>query len=371
MSEKKKILLVSNGFYPEISPRSYRATELAKEFIRQGHYVKVITKFRDFNYSEFLKEYKVELDLWGKSRFPQIPDSKRNVFSWITGSLSRALSLLFEYPGIEDMFKVRQMLKSESNFDIMISFAVPYPVHWGVAWARTTRQRIAEVWVADCGDPYMGDIVDTFRKPFYFKYLEKAFCRKADFISIPIEGARDGYYREFHNKIRIIPQGFDFEIDNKTDLFLCNRIPTFAYAGGFIPGVRDPDQLMRFLMSVAKPFRFNIYTNSPESLDKYKKQLDDRLQVSAYIPREELLEVLSQMDFLINFDNNSALNSPSKLIDYSIAGRPVLNIKRDLNQADVRAFLDGNYKNKMILPDPGEYHIGRVAKKFLELSDSN
>lgn len=371
MTDKKKILLISNGFYPEISPRSYRATELAKEFIRQGHYVKVITKFRNFNYTGFLQKYSAELDMWGKSRFPQIPDSKRHVFSWLASSLVRALSLLFEYPGIEDMFKVRQKLKSESNFDIMISFAVPYPVHWGVAWARTRRQKIAGIWIADCGDPYMGDIVDTFRKPFYFKYFEKAFCRKADFISIPIEGAREGYYREFHNKIRIIPQGFDFEINVKTDLFSRNKIPTFAYAGGFIPGVRDPDQLMRFLISVERPYKFHVYTNSPESLDKYKTILGDRLQISAYVPREELLKVLGQMDFLINFDNNSTLNSPSKLIDYSISGRPVLNITRNLNQDDVRAFLDGDYENRMKLPDPDEYHIGKVAQKFLELSDSN
>ena len=54
MKKKKKILLVSNGFYPEISPRSYRATELAKEFYRQGHEVTVITKYRDYNYIDFL-----------------------------------------------------------------------------------------------------------------------------------------------------------------------------------------------------------------------------------------------------------------------------------------------------------------------------
>ena len=43
----KKILLVSNGFYPEISPRSFRATELAKELVRQGHSVKVTTHPRE------------------------------------------------------------------------------------------------------------------------------------------------------------------------------------------------------------------------------------------------------------------------------------------------------------------------------------
>ncbi len=44
MSHKLRLLLVSNAFYPEISPRSYRATELAREFCRQGHDVVVVTK---------------------------------------------------------------------------------------------------------------------------------------------------------------------------------------------------------------------------------------------------------------------------------------------------------------------------------------
>ena len=70
----KKILLVTNGFFPEISPRSYRATELAKEFCRQGHEVTVISKLREYNYSEFLSEWPINLKMWEKSRFPRIPD---------------------------------------------------------------------------------------------------------------------------------------------------------------------------------------------------------------------------------------------------------------------------------------------------------
>jgi len=57
------------------------------------------------------------------------------------------------------MFKVRKILKYEKDYDLMISFAVPYPIHWGVAWSITKKHKISEVWVADCGDPYMGDIL--------------------------------------------------------------------------------------------------------------------------------------------------------------------------------------------------------------------
>lgn len=73
------------------------------------------------------------------------------------------------------------------------------------------------------------------------------------------------------------------------------------------------------------------------------------------------------MDFLINFDNNTTLNVPSKLIDYSITGRPVLNITKDFSSESVEAFLEGDYSDRMALPDPMQYHISEVSRKFLEL----
>ncbi len=367
MTEQKKILLVSNAFYPEISPRSYRATELAKEFCRQGHSVVVISKFRDHDYADLLKEYNITLKFWGKSGFPKVPDFKRKPFSIFSRILTRTLLMLFEYPGIEDMFKVKRILKHEGDYHMMISFAVPYPVHWGVAWSRTQKHPIAETWIADCGDPYMGDVLDSFKKPFYFGYMEKWFCRKADFISIPIESAKPGYYPAFHHKIRIIPQGFDFDLGNSKGLSHLNDIPTFAYAGGFLPGARDPKMLMHYLINLDTSFKFLIFTNKPEILDEYKDSLKEKLVISNYIPRDKLMKILSGMDFLINFDNNTTLNSPSKLIDYAIANRPVLNISRKFNSEDLLAFLKRDYRKKMSLPDVNQYHIRNISKLFLDL----
>jgi hypothetical protein len=367
MTERKKILLVSNGFYPEISPRSYRATELAKEFYRQGHQVVVISKYRIHNYGDFLKEYNITLKMWGKSRFPKVPYLKHKPFSFLSRALSRLLSTLFEYPCIEDMFMVKKILRNENNYDMMISFAVPHPVHWGVAWSRSKKHRISGRWVADCGDPFMGDVMDSFRHMFYFGIMEKWFCKKADYISIPIQGAMTGYYPEFHHKIRIIPQGFDFDLNcEEIDQFI-NDVPTFAYAGGFIPGARDPKPLMDYLINLSLPFRFLVYTNKPELLDEYKVILKEKLLVSDYIPRSDLMKILAKMDFLINFDNNTSLNSPSKLIDYVIANRPVLNITKNFNGETLLAFLKRDYEKRMLLPEPEQFHIRNISRLFLDL----
>ncbi len=366
-----KLLLVSNAFYPEISPRSYRATELAREFSRQGHEVVVITKYRNHDYSDFLRETSVVLKMWDGGKLPEVGIARRNPWAFLSRALKRALLVLFEYPAIEDMFHVRKMLRREKGYDMMISFAVPYPVHWGVAWAMNRRRKIATKWVADCGDPYMGDVLDSFRKPFYFGYLEKWFCKKADFITIPVQSAIDAYYPEFHGKMKIIPQGFNFDISTPEQVKPDREGPEFAYAGRFLQGIRDPEPLLAFLSKIEMPFRFYVYTDQPEYLKKYIDSLKEKLIISDYIPREQLLKELSQMDFLINFDNNTPLNVPSKLIDYSITGRPVLNIKRDFSAESVKNFLNGNYSDRMQLPDPMCYHIRIVSGQFLELLNTD
>lgn len=364
---KRKILIVSNAFYPEISPRSFRATELTKEFYRQGHDITVITKFRYHEYSAFLEKYRILLKMWPKALFPTLPNFRNKYLSSLSRGISRLLSVLFEYPNIEETFQVKKMLKRENNYDLMISFAVPYTIHWGVAWSRSNNHPIASTWIADCGDPYMGDVLDSFKKPFYFGYLEKNFCRKADFITIPVESATAGYYPEFHHKIKIIPQGFDFELKSKANNPQKNDIPEFAYAGGFLRGIRDPGPLMEFLVNCNKNFKFHVFTQQPELLEHYKSSLGNKLIISDYIERDLLMMKLSEMDFLINFDNNTKLNIPSKLIDYAITNRPVLNIDKNFDFENLQAFLNGDYRRRMLLPTPEQYHIKNVSKQFLNL----
>jgi len=364
---KKKILLVSASFYPVNSPRSFRTSELANEFARQGHEVTVYIPFNGYDYSDYAKESNIRLKDLGNINFRKIAITGKGVGRLIRRITRRTLGLLFEYPGIELMYKVSKRLKSEENYDMLISIAVPFTVHWGVAKARNKHHRIADVWVADCGDPYMGSTTDSFGKPFYFRYIEKWFSRKADFITIPFEGARKGYYPEFHDKIRVIPQGFRLDNISLPEYSKNTEYPVFAYAGGFIPGRRDPTVMLNFLSESGRQFRFIVYTSQADLLLPFKNILKEKLEIRNYVPREELLKILSGMDFLINFDNNTHTQLPSKLIDYAITGRPVLNITSQTDFSVLLEFMDGNYNRKMKLGDPENYNIRMVTGKFVQL----
>lgn len=362
-----RILIVAAAFYPHNSPRANRATELAKEFARQGHEVKVLTIFEKIDYTKLASDFGISIENLGVRRWKSPHFGSSKIGFLITRAIYRMLSLSFEFPDIELAFLVNKALKNEKEYDLLISIAVPYPVHWGVAWARTSKNRIAKIWVADCGDPYMGCETDSFSKLFYFKYVEKWFMRKADYISIPVESARSGYYDEFQGKIRVIPQGFNIEPITGASSMVENNVPTFAYAGGFIPNIRDPRPFLEYLSTLENDFKFIVYTNTPLLLTSYQGMLNGRLEIREYIPRKELLQILCKMDFLVNFDNNTGVQVPSKLIDYAMTGRPVLNIKAKIESERIVEFLNGDYSGKFNLGDIQNYNIENVVNKFLAL----
>lgn len=375
MSRKSKILLVSSAFYPEISPRSYRATELAKEFCRLGYEVVIISKFRDYDYSEFTIKYPVTYKMWPKPILPKIPNCKTKPFSFIARAVTRLSALLFEYPGIEDMFNVKQILKKENNYDLMISFAVPFPVHWGVAWARSEEHNIAETWIADCGDPYMYARLDTFRKPFYFKIFEKYFCRKCDYLTVPFDEMKNQFYPEFRSKIKVIPQGF-----NQSEIVLFEskpeyNKPVFIFAGSIIPKKRDLTLFLDFISSLPRDFLFIIYTNQQEWYKRYKELLGEKLVINEYIDRLSLIYEMSKADFLVNVDtihdNQTNIEAiPSKLIDYALANRPILNINSSwLDKEMVTEFLNKDYSRRRVI-EKSRYDITKIVEKFLIMVNS-
>jgi hypothetical protein len=371
MINKKEILLVSSSFYPEISPRSFRATELAKEYCRKGHLVTVITKYRAHDYTEFLHKYPLTLKMWSKPSFPRIPEFKQRYITFFSKAITRFLLLFFEYPAIEEMFNVKSMLKKETGYDIMISFAVPYPVQWGAAWARSKKNLISKRWFADCGDPFMFQRLDSFRKPFYFKFLERAFCRKCDYIVVPVNAMKNQFYPEFINKIVVIPQGLDLKE------FSSGRIGTpvndktiIMFAGSIIPGKRDLALFLEFLETVAIDFLFIVYTFQRDWFEKYKRILGNKLELRNFVDRKTLITELSNADFLVNvdtiYDSDTNVEAvPSKLIDYAISGRPILNLSSAYLDEDlVMEFFNKNFRRQRVV-DISVYDIESVATKFL------
>ena len=366
-----KIVVVTQNCFPYISPRSNRATELAKEFVRQGHDVTLYALLGDVDYFDFCENTGVKVKNLGKSKYGLLDNGNRRNNNPFYKLVSRYLGNYFDFPKIELMPLTSKALGNEGRIDMLVTIAHPHTIHWGAAkYIKKHRDKVG-YWIADCGDPYMLNPGTNY--PRYFEYVEKYWCKLCDSITIPIEEAKKAYYPEFADKIEIIPQGFDFE-NNKLADYKPNDVPTFAFAGLFYKDLRDPVKFLEYLTTVKSGFRFIIYTKDTPynrgtfSLDKYQAKLGEKLVIRNFIPREQLLFELSGYDFVVNIRNKSTVQQPSKLIDYALAKRPILEITSDFNEDSVlEDFLVGNYERQTIVPDIERYNIRNVVGNMLSL----
>lgn len=364
-----KILILSQHIFPMQTPRAHRTTELMKEFARQGHEVTVYAVLGKYDYSTFEKETGIKVKnipiRWMWHPYNSDDDKRRTLLDKV---LVRLFQRSFEFPEIEFRYRIPQVLKKDWDHDLLISIGAPHHIHWGVAhYRKHASHRFPAYWVADCGDPFMMNNTTVRHRP-RFEIEERSFCELADRITVPVESAKSAYYQEYRSKIAVIPQGFEFDI-NATNAEPANAVPTFAYAGTFYRDIRNPSAFLLYLSGIQKDFRFVVYTAHTELLDPFRGALGEKLILRKPVPRQELIQELSKMDFLINIENsNSPAQVPSKLIDYAITGRPILSI--DPSESDysvVLDFLTGDYSARYQVEDIEQYNILRVAQKFLDL----
>jgi len=129
---------------------------------------------------------------------------------------------------------------------------------------------------------------------------------------------------------------------------------------------------LKYLSLINIDFKFIIYTKQKELISEYEEILNGKIEIKNYIPRIDLIQDLSKMDFLINIQNGNKNDSPSKLIDYTLSTRPILNINSySLNEKAIQKFLSGKYSNYNIaLKDIDKYNIKNVTNQFLDLTNS-
>lgn len=364
-----KVLVITQHIFPIQTPRAIRSTELVNELARRGHDVTVYAVLGEYDYSDYQRQYNVKVKKipirW--EVFPNNSDGsgRRTIFDKVLSKLFRKL----EYPLFEFYFRISEIIEKDNQYDALISIAAPHHIHWGCARAKKRNpQHFPSVWIADCGDPFMKNGLTKEHLKCFAKY-ERMFCEACDFITVPIENAKTAYYPEYRDKIRVIPQGFDFDIKTVRQEQRNNDVPTFAFAGMFYADIRNPRLFLDYLCSLKQDFRFYVYTRFDALLSDYANRLQGKLIVKNTIPRKELIEVLKTMDFLVNIRNVDSPNQlPSKLIDYGIVGRPILDINpQNPDTKQIDDFLNGDYSTSLRIENLQDYHIANVVDKFENL----
>ena len=377
--ENLRIVIVTAYYYPLNVPRAFRATELAHEFARRGHQVTVINAITVLNSDGVLlsidktpnvKLINLHAFKWCIDSSKKVQYSNSGFFSNIKQYLWKFLFYISTNKWFYLYLKVKNLLTFEQKYDLLISIGLPFAIHWAVAH-KIAGRNIADCYVADYGDPFSKFNIATKVAP-YFQFIEKKCINRFDFISIPTDIAINSYrWLKDDDHIKVIPQGFNFN-GIKLSTYTPNSVPTFAFAGLFYSDIRNPQIFLDFLSDFTLDFRFVIYTNinvqdSMKCLRPYIDKLDGRMLIIDSIPRDKLILELSKMDFLINVKNSSNNQSPSKLIDYTLANRPIFSFSSKLYDSErFLRFYNGIYDNLDSI-DLSQFNIVNVANQFLNL----
>ena len=379
-----KILIVAYHFYPDVTPRAFRAYELAKQLAREGHSVTVLLPKGGYSYTDICKKYNFSVDFVDYNKSSNILSAtlfQENEF-WLKKLVRKAFKKIIYcvFPsGRATKFYFYSLYKKLLSYteyqDMILSIATPYDTHIGTALALRKNKYLKDtkIKIADYGDPlYKNPALPNC--PFYY-WIDKFISSKFDFITIPTKKALS-IYRNFKKEefIKIIPQGFDFSETKLAD-YQVNDVPTFGYAGMFYEDIRNPRPLLELLLKLRMKnidFKFIIYTktkniNNMMLLEKYKKELGEKLHIMQAIPRLDVIFELSKMDFLINIENLSSSQLPSKLIDYALTQRPIYSFSQvDFSEKTFIDFFEKNYDKKERI-NLDDFNIVQVSKQFTDL----
>lgn len=373
-----KIAILTAVFHPELHPRAFRAYELAKEYAIQGHDVEVflLTRIKGFDYEQLSQELHIKItilplytrELGAENIFQQTNPLLR----WIHWGYRWLLEYLLAGNLFAYSTRIAECLKHEmQQKDMVIALSTPFMNLLGLAkYVHAHKAQSKTIYIADSGDPFYYS--QQTKRALYFKWVERWVYRHFDYLSIPTSDAIPAYAPLIpKEKIQIIPQAF-----NMRDVHLSpaptSDIPTFAYAGVFYQDIRNPEFLFKHLCTLTEDFRFHVYLRHRDPhitsvLDKYQKQLGNKLIIHYSVKRTDLLYRLSECHFLINISNTTSTQLPSKLIDYGITKRPVYSFdKQSFNPQVFAAFMHSDYTHAMPI-DIRPYDIEVVTKQFIEL----
>lgn len=369
------IHIITGHFYPQLHPRAFRANELALEFARRGDCVMVTNcwTIEGFNYDEYAKKTGItirNLNIFRTGPDGQVKSSLHRVSK--NSYLKRIMEYFFDGTLFFRGPLIAKRLYIKDDTELVIVLSTPFTCHFGysIYCYKKSKKWFA---IADSGDPFYGSKQNPVA--IWFKYLTRWVYKRFNYVTIPTENAISIYTQVVpETKIRVIPQGF--RMDN---LRLYNgersKPVKFAYAGVFYRDIRNPEFLFNYLANQPLDFEFHLFLRNTDSIvdemiEKYPV-LKEKIHIKYSLPHDDLLYELSKMHFLVNIENESNTQMPSKLIDYGMAGRPIYSCKKSTFSDDnMRKFLEGDYSNKYEI-NIDDYNIVKIAEQFHSLYEKS
>ena len=340
----KKILFVTDTYYPDSSATTTITRRNAEAFIDIGFKVDVLPLEVSNNHFIYPPKYK------GVNIIAPHAKTKEDIIQ-----------------------EIKKTLKN-SHYDYIFSVAVNFEVSLLTNKALKNKNYN---WFIMSYDPYAYDphiVVEEKNRRIKeeniaFKDASKIFFLeefKQDYIDYPIQ---DKIIYFNLPCIRMIEYS-----KNKTIITFDNSFINCTFLGDFYLGVENTDFIFRlFEKLIAKDKRIRLYTIGSagdylETINLWKEKLGNNYICHQRINMEEAHNAMLDTDVLVSMGHDSKNMCPSKCIDFVSSGKPILHIKKIID-CSASKYL-ARYSNKCFIYQEEELIDKRVDEIYKFIMDA-
>jgi glycosyltransferase involved in cell wall biosynthesis len=359
-----KILIVTYSYAPDLNPRSFRWTAVARELAHRGHEVHVLCAApedpSDDDAGVVVHRVRDPLSAAvaraGSAGSHQT--ASRSGLRSRLSALARGVWRGVRWPDyacgwIGAATRGARALCSTHRFDALVSVSHPFSGHV-VGW-RARRCAPHARWMVDIGDPFflMRDPSPNNRLLYaaLSRRVEAKILAKADVVSVTTEPTRQAYVQHFGlpaDKIRVIEPLLSLPPDPAPSSTADDGVTRLVFVGTLYRKLRSP----RFLLTCFTALRsalprcrleLHFYGATNDCGDELRGAVagnEASVFVHGLVSRAAAHQAMVDAKVLVNIGNLSETQLASKVIEYMAMGKPILNLTRLAADPSVQSLVD-------------------------------
>lgn len=332
----KRVLIISDEFFPSSSIGAVRPSKIAKFLTKRGYDVHVFTRYPlEENYSaEYCSKFYSfeEKKLAPQSSGNTAPRKEHGFIYRKLYTVKTVLDKLGEARAMLNSFK-SFVAENGGNYDAVFSTFGPLG---SLLCGRYYKKKYPSArWICDFRDPAVVTFLPWFSK-IYMKHFEQSACRRADAVVAVSNGYLERICgKKYSEKRHMIPNGFD-RADGTAEIEPSKDKLTFAYVGTLYGGMRDISPLFDVLSELIKSGEVErekvAFNYAGREFDRLVLQAErygvaDVLINHGVLKREDCLSLQFSSNVLVlpNWNTKKEYGVfPGKLLEYMLITRPIL-----------------------------------------------
>lgn len=338
---KKDIVIITLGYYPDISPVSAVIDKYIQVLRSSCHFhiIALPTKLDVGRFDDpdiniyFMNNY------W-RTQFLKYSERMKNHPTLTDKTMYHAISVRNFLLGIKEpygcmkwmkntAFELLESLSKTISIDTVISVPGPFIyLHEAAKLFKDVHPQVK--WITFVTDPISFSSLDNNKKKRFLSLYkkEKDMYDFAD-LNIFTENLYLDAIEKFHQPLNKTFQ-FKFVLNNFRPE--CSSVPacksndtSLIYAGALYRVIRNPEFMLSIISKVPN-VRLDMYVRSLECINILKKYESDKITVHDGVDVKQYINMIcNEYDILINIGNSCENQLPSKTLELLSTGRPIIN----------------------------------------------